>query len=154
MHTELEELRAELEDLRAKLAFRNLEYDKLEIKYHRIKCAANTYKQMLFGQSSEKSSSKEEAVPEKPETGARNTNTGSTPTSKNGRKIPEGLPVVYRTIEVPEENRFYSICGQECEMVTLTENSSEIDVEIKMCRVVTVRQRVKRPVTAKRYPGL
>ena len=163
--SELEKLRAELEELRAKLAFRNLEYDKLEIKYHRIKCAANTYKQMLFGQSSEKSSSKEEAVPEKPETGARNTNTGSTPTSKNGRKrgaqpghkghgrkIPEGLPVVYRTIEVPEENRFCSICGQECEMVTLTENSSEIDVEIKMCRVVTVRQRVKRTCDCEEIP--
>jgi transposase len=143
---------AELEQYKEKYAFLALEHEKLKKKYRRTKGAANTYQHMLFGRSPEKSSP-EEAVPEKTETGAADTDTtpktgrkrGAKPGHKgHGRKIPENLPVVYRTIEVPEENRFCSICGQECEVVPLTENSSEIDVEIKMCQVVTVRQRVKR----------
>ena len=161
---ELEKLQAELKDLKAQLAFRESEYDKLEKKYRRAKGAANTYKHMLFGQSSEKSSP-EEAVPEKPETGAANTATDTTPKPKTGRKrgaqpghkgygrkIPQDLPVVYRTIEVPEEERFCSVCGQECEVVALTEDSSELDVEVKMCQVVTVRQRAKRTCDCEETP--
>ncbi|RJX24496.1 MAG: hypothetical protein C4554_08945 [Dethiobacter sp.] len=146
----LAEKEAELERVRAELASLASAHEKLKKKYCRTKGAAATYLHMLFGQSSEKSSSeKEQTASEKTETGDATPNSGrkrgAQPGHKgHGRKIPEDLPVVYRTIEVPEEERFCSICGKECEPVPLTENSSEIDVEIKMCQVVTIRQWVKR----------
>ncbi len=158
----IEQLRAELEQKTEQYADLSSKYEKLEKKCRRIESAAKTYKHLLFGQSSEKSKLEEEpSAPEKPEvnnadlsaapkTGRKR---GAQPGHKGyGRKIPAELPVEYRIIEVPEKERFCFLCGQECEVVTLTENASEIDIEIKICRVVTVRQRAKRTCDCEETP--
>ena len=151
---ELEKVYAQLEQEKAEKALLVLEHEKLKEKYQRTKAAAATYKHMLFGRSSEKSSSEEEqTVPEEKETvtdfGEATPNSsrkrGAKPGHKgHGRKIPEGLPVIHRTIEVPEEERFCPICGRDCEDVSLTEDLSEIDGDIQLSLVVTRRKRVKR----------
>jgi transposase len=153
---ELEKVYAELEQEKAEKASLTSELEKLQKKYQRTKAAAATYKHMLFGKSSEKSSSEEEqTIPEERKTEVTDSPDKTTPNSSrkrgakpghkgHGRKIPEGLPIIHRTIEVPEEERFCPICGRECEEVTLTEDSSEIDADIQLSLVVTHRKRVKR----------
>jgi len=151
--SQIEQLYAELEEVKEQYASLAAEHEKLKKKHRRTEGAAKTYKHLLYGKSSEKSEPEEEhAAPketeinntdpdEVPKTGRKR---GAQPGHKgHGRKIPEHLPVVYRTIEVPEEARFCSICGQEGEEVPLVEESSEIDIEVKMFRVVTARRRVK-----------
>jgi transposase len=154
----LAEKDAEIERLRAENASLASAYKKLEKKYRRTKGAAKTYQHLLYGQSSEKSSPEETAFeketdPKKPNPEAANSEDtpkagrkrgAQTGHKGHGRKIPDDLPVVYRIIEVPEEERFCPICGQEGEEVPLTEESSEIDGEIILCRLVTKRKRIKR----------
>ncbi|MDO9533765.1 MAG: hypothetical protein Q7J85_00175 [Bacillota bacterium] len=135
---ELEKLHAELEQAKAEKASLASEHEKLQKKYQRTKAAAATYKHMLFGQSSEKSSFEEEhTVPEEKQTDKdspgkttpkSNRKRGAKPEHKgHGRKIPENLPVIYRIIEVPEEERSCPICGRDCKEVSLTEDACEID---------------------------
>jgi transposase len=156
----IEKLRAELEQEKAAKAELDLKHEKLQKKYDRTKNAAATYQHMLYGQSSEKSSVEEQTVPEEGETKdtdtpekpppSSNRKRGARPGHKgHGRKLPDNLPVEYRIIEVPEAERFCSVCGRECEEVSLTEDSSELDADIHIKLVVTKRKRVKRTCDCK-----
>lgn len=147
---ELKRLYAELEQLKEQCASLTSAYEKLDKKYRRLKSAIAIYQHILFGQSSEKSSPEDEQTASEktvtsdavPKTGRKR---GGQPGHKgHGRKIPENLPVVYRTIEVPEEDLYCPICNKKHEPTDLTEESSEIDVEIALCQIVTIRKRVKR----------
>ncbi len=143
---------AEIEKLRAELASSISAYEKLEKKHRRLNSAAAIYKHMLFEQSSEKSKSEEQNTPEQEESGTtgfklvpkNKRKRGAQPGHKgHGRKIPVELETIYKDIEVPEEERFCPICNQQGEEVTLTEDSNEIDCEIKLFMVKTRRKRIK-----------
>ncbi len=149
---EIEKLNVELEQARAAKAALDREHEKLQEKYKRTQNAAATYKHLLFERSTEKRSpdetqndpgNDEDSPPKKISSSKRKR--GAQPGHKgHGRKIPQGLPVEYRLIEVPEEERSCTICGQEFEEVALTEDSRELDADIQLSLVVTKRKRVKR----------
>ena len=156
---ELEKLTAELEQEKAARAALDQKYEELQQKYKRTKNAAETYKHMLFERSTEKrpfeetqdaSGEETQDTPEKdadlsPKKSPKNKRKrGGQPGHKgHGRKIPQNVPIEYRFIEVPEEERFCTICDQEGEEVSLTEDSHELDADIQIKLVVTKRKRIK-----------
>jgi transposase len=63
----------------------------------------------------------------------------------HGRVIPEIIPVVEQIIEIPESESNCSICGTGYRRTTMYEESSEIDIQIKV-----VRNHIKRVKYAKK----
>jgi len=157
----IESLFSQLKKLEEENLFLRKENSMLSKKNRRLNTVINTYRHMLFGRSSEKSfevSSENIAADDKAPTLKPENNNLLKPDNNNlkrrrgaqpghkghGRKIPEELPVIRKIIRVPEEERYCPVCGKECVAVPFTENSNEIDIELKLFRVEYVRERVKR----------
>lgn len=100
------------------------ENEKLQKIIEELKARINLLNKMLFGRKSEKKGAEEaQVVKVTKRRGAVKRHRG------HGRKIPENLPVVEDTIDIPEDERFCECCGEPLEEIGLEEVSSEVDVK-------------------------
>jgi len=101
-----------------------------------LKARINLLNKMLLGRKSEKKETEEAPVVQAPKRrGAVKRHKG------HGRKIPENLPVIEDTIDIPEKERFCECCGKPLEEIGLEEVSSEVDVK-KIYYLKKIRRKV------------
>jgi transposase len=69
-----------------------------------------------------------------------------------GRKVPQDLPIKEVVIEIPENEKSCKTCGKEYQRTTITEESSKIDIEITVKRIVYQRITYKKACNCESSP--
>ena len=105
--------------------------ERLEVAEGKVKLL----NKLAFGKKSEKQEQEEELTGEHKKRGAVLGHKG------RGRKIPEDLPVKNEMVDIPDEEKFCSICGLPYKETGMEEVSSEISVE-KFYYVKRIKRKV------------
>jgi len=116
LEEDLERANATIKELRK-------ENEKLQKRIQELEARNNLLNKMVFGRKSEKKESERSPTTISKKRGATRGHTG------HGRKIPENLPEREEIIDLPEEKKFCSFCGEPYIEIGLEEVSSEICVE-------------------------
>jgi len=144
---EVRRLELQVEHLQKIIAAQSVEIDRLE-------GINRGQRDALFGQSSEKvaipesiveSIESEQVTTDSVLVSAQVNRRGARYGHKGyGRKIPDHLPEVKRIHLIPTDQSCCSCCGKPLAETGLTEDSHEIDIEIKLVRIKHVRKRAMR----------
>lgn len=118
----IEELEAELVLANNRIKELTEENSALKLKGQEMEAKCNLLNKLAFGRKSEQK--------QKPETKVSVKNRGARQGHKGyGRKIPEGLPVMVETIDLPDDEKVCKNCHKEYEDIGTEEVSTEVCVE-------------------------
>lgn len=118
----IEEITAELILANNRIKELTEENSALKLKLQEVEAKCNLLNKLAFGRKSEQNKSLEIKILDKKQ-GAKDGHKG------HGRKIPEGLPVVVKTIDLPDEEKECPICKKKYEDMGTEEISTEVCVE-------------------------
>ena len=153
------ELRRQGRDLGGQIAVLRAEVEELEAENEELKATVARQARRLYGRSTEqRQSSDRQKSPQPTETGPEEQKDDLTPEESdqprsrgqqpgaegNGRRLRPELPTVETVHEVPPEDRLCPICGEPYYESSLTENSSQVEVEVIVRRHIHRRKRYLR----------
>lgn len=136
----MSELQAENLDLRAQVNELTEELARSKEKNQELEGLLRNRNQELFGRSTEKGAGSQKEPPADDQKTKPSSSTGKKKRGARlghkgaGRKIPKNLPVVEVVHEIPEAEKVCTECGEPYCDIPMTENSSEVDIEVRIIR--------------------
>jgi transposase len=149
---QIAEQKREIESLKIRIAEQNKQIEALKAKIVFLQ-------QQLFGKKSEETKKPPCEAPDKEQAAAGTSvakrNRGKQPGAKGyGRKRRQGLPTEEIIYELPEESRHCPICGKNFEIFPGTDDSEEIDWEVRLVRRIHKRRRYRPICNCHAVPGI